>query len=167
MNSTNLLIDKFKLVKGLRNDRTAAIELGITHATVSGWRHGKSHANPIQAEIMAKACNLNVLCVLAAIESDRAISREVQKIWSRFGKGAFMSLAISSSMLSVDAKAAERGEMQNITPHYAKYGRKRVIRGKHRKLQPVCQQWTESTRRNRKPAKKKPMRVYSGSKSKA
>lgn len=122
--TTLLLLDRWKAHKGIESDCAAAAALKITRATVSGWRHGKSHMSVISAEKMASDLKLDVLAVLCAMEADRAHAEGTRKIWARFGRAAFMALMVGLSA-QVQAVAPRPEPGYDVTPHYAKW-RKRV-----------------------------------------
>lgn len=96
--TTNVLLDRWKAAQGIQSDNQAAIRLGITRATVSSWRHEKSHAEAVIAAKMVKALEVDLLAVLASIEADRARNEETRRVWARFGKGAFMALLVGFSL---------------------------------------------------------------------
>lgn len=122
-NTTTLLLARWKAAKGITNDSAAARRLKLLPSAVNNWQRGVSHASPIYAEKMALDLGLDVLAVLCAIESDRAKVPAIQKVWARYGKGAFMGLLLGLGV-QVAAVAAPP-EPGHIAPHYAKW-RKRV-----------------------------------------
>lgn len=128
--TTVLLLDRFKALKGFGSDNQVAVDLGLSRATVSGWRHGKSHAEPVTVEKLAVFLGLDVLSVLAAVEADRAKNEQTRRLWSRYGKGAFMALAMGLSTLGTVAIANPNpGNLgEDGTSHYAKSRRYRKSR---------------------------------------
>lgn len=128
--TTTILLDRWKAYRGIQSDNGASVALHIERATVSGWRHGKSHANTESAAKMAEDLKLDVLAVLASIEADRARSPEAQRIWARFGKPAFMALLVGLALPGPPPPLpAKLAELPVITAHYAKSprGRRRPI----------------------------------------
>lgn len=136
--TTMLLLDRWKAAKGIKTDSAAAARLHLQPSAVSNWRHGRSHAEPVSAEKMALDLKLDVCAVLCAIEADRAKAGEVQKVWSRYGKAAFMALLMGLSF-QVAAVAPPPNTGHNGTPHYAKW-RRRV---------PKSQRWAKPGRKRR------------------
>lgn len=122
--TTLLLLDRWKAYKGLESDCAAAGALKITRATVSGWRHGKSHMSVVSAEKIAVDLKLDVCSTLCALEADRAHSETTRKVWARYGKAAFMALLMGLSF-QVAAVAPPPKPGLDVSPHYAKW-RKRV-----------------------------------------
>ncbi len=120
--TTTLLLDKWKKAKGVESDYRAAKELKITTATISGWRHGKSHAKPSLAARMATEAGVDELHVLAAIEADRAYNADDRRVWQRFGRGAFVALALAVSPVNplraaqAPAPLGQHVESQQIHP---------------------------------------------------
>lgn len=136
--TTTILLDRWKAYRGLQSDNAAAVALHIERATVSGWRHGKSHANTESAAKMAEDLKLDVLAVLASIEADRARSPESRRIWARFGKPAFMALLVGMALPGPPPPLD-----RDVSGHYAKW-RKRVPKSqrsgpgrKRRRRQPL------------------------------
>lgn len=114
-NTTLALLDRYKASCGFRSDNEAAIALGIERATVSGWRHGKSHAAPESAAKMAQTLSIDVLAVLASIEADRARTPEARRIWARFGKGAFMALLLGFPMAGSTTGTVPQAEQSPLS----------------------------------------------------
>lgn len=94
--TTTMLLDRWKAAKAHSSDNAAALALKVSRAAVSRWRHGLNHAEAETAAKMAEDCGLDVLAVLAAIEADRARSEGARRVWSRYGRGAFMALALAA-----------------------------------------------------------------------
>lgn len=127
--TTVLLLDRWKARYSVTSDNQAAIRLGVTRATVSSWRHWKSHAEAPVAARMASDLRVEVLPVLAAIEADRARTDDARRIWARYGKGAFMALLVGVALAEPPAPAlAQAPELAHVTPHYAKRRRGRGSR---------------------------------------
>lgn len=83
--TTVRLLNAWKAHTGITSDNQAALRLGLTRQTVSGWRTEINHANPIAAEKMALPLNLDVCGVLSAIEADRATNEATRRVWRRYG----------------------------------------------------------------------------------
>lgn len=105
MNNTNKLLDNYKKVCLLASDNAAAERLGLTRATLSGWRHGKSHANAEAVERMCIAIGAPVRSWLPLIEAERARTPADRKVWLRLAGGAAaLALAIGATA-GLDATA--------------------------------------------------------------
>lgn len=96
--TTTALLDRWKQAKGLGSDYAAAKALGVSQGTLSNWRHGRSHADVELAAKMAEALGLDTLGTLAAIQADRETRPGAAAVWRRYGKGAFMALALGLSV---------------------------------------------------------------------
>ncbi|MGE8281340.1 MAG: hypothetical protein ACN6O2_12990 [Stenotrophomonas sp.] len=104
--TTVKLLDQWKAKTSTESDYKAAKTLGITQSTISGWRHGRSHAKPALAARMAKDLGLDEMAVLAAIEADRAHDGDDRRTWQKHGRAAFLALAMGISLsASVQASA--------------------------------------------------------------
>ena len=88
MNAGLTLLDRYKKAKGIGADNAAAIELGLTRATVSGWRHGKSHPDAESVSVMCEGAGESVAHWLPLIEADRARTPEARKVWLRLAQMA-------------------------------------------------------------------------------
>jgi DNA-binding XRE family transcriptional regulator len=127
--TTLAVLAAYKERCGIASDYAAAKALGVTHATISNWRNGKSHAQADLAAKMAEACGLDVLGVLAAIEADRAQNEAVRKVWRRFGRAAFLALWVASvvlpaSALSTPGVGGGGGEGHDVTAHSRQWWRR-------------------------------------------
>ncbi|WP_126537674.1 DUF3693 domain-containing protein [Aerosticca soli] len=95
MNASLVLLDRYKKALNIGADNAAAESLNITRATISGWRHGKSHPD---AESVARMCEVTgepLAKWLPLIEAERARSPEARKVWLRLAQmAAAMALAI-------------------------------------------------------------------------
>lgn len=96
--TTTALLDRWKRAQGLGSDYAAAKALGVSQGTLSNWRHGRSHADVELAAKMAEALGLDTLGTLAAIQADRETRPGAAAVWRRYGKGAFMALALGVSV---------------------------------------------------------------------
>lgn len=118
MTTTANLLDAWKKVRGLRTDTDAAKALGLRHSAVANWRSGRAHANAPAAAKMAEECGLDALRILAAIEADRSHDADTRRVWSRFGKGAFVALLMLAS--TAQGAPIPQGEKDGFA-HYAKW----------------------------------------------
>jgi len=166
--TTLLLLDKWKTQKGIESDNQAAIKLGVSRSALSRWRHGAGHADVPLAAKMADELHMDTLSILAAIEAERCVNRESQKIWARYGKAAFMSLLLSVAGRGYsDIQAKEMGALQNVTSHYAK-SRKRPIRGmRHSYVSEKRNQWNESFPSRKRQKRVRKYRIVATSTSRA
>lgn len=113
--TTTALLDRWKQAKGLGSDYAAAKALGVSQGTLSNWRHGRSHADVELAAKMAEALGLDTLGTLAAIQADRETRPGAAAVWRRYGKGAFMALALGMSVgLSSTGNAVREVEPLDI-----------------------------------------------------
>lgn len=108
------LLERWKSAQGIVSDYKAAQVLGISRGSPSNWRKGRSHAQAHVADKMARECGLDGLAILAAIEADRNTG-DNGRCWARYGRGAFMALAIA-----VAVAAPLRPAQADVSPHYAK-----------------------------------------------
>jgi len=92
--TTVRLLDQWKTKTSTESDYKAAKTLGITQSTISGWRHGRSHAKPALAARMARDLGLDEMAVLAAIEADRAHDGDDRRTWQKHGRAAFIALTM-------------------------------------------------------------------------
>lgn len=114
--TTVRLLDAWKAKKQLPSDNQAALALGLTRATVSGWRHGKSHASAAPAAQMANDLGLNELAVLAAIEADRTFNGDDRRVWQKHGRAAFMSLFLGLTVCLPSARATSLQPVESQAP---------------------------------------------------
>lgn len=118
--TTTALLDRWKQAKGLGSDYAAAKALGVSQGTLSNWRHGRSHADVELAAKMAEALGLDTLGTLAAIQADRETRPGAAAVWRRYGKGAFMALALGLSVgLSSTGNALRPVGMEDVSRPYA------------------------------------------------
>lgn len=118
--------------EGIKNASEAAKRLGVTRAAVSGWKLGKSHAEPCAVAQMARELGVDELAALAAVEADRATKSANQRVWQRHGRGVFMALAVGLAvpllLFPGNGRSAESARGPNlpadVTPHYAKWRRR-------------------------------------------
>ena len=111
MNSTIKLLDTYKKVCLLPSDNQAALKLGITRGAVSGWRNGRSHAEPESAAAMAKACGLDVEEWVLRVQADREILAARKQVWLR---AAQRLAATAAGFLIVLAYPTESPATQRI-----------------------------------------------------
>lgn len=122
--------------QGVKNASEAAKRLGVTRAAVSGWKLGKSHAEPCAVSQMAKELGIDELGTLAAVEADRATKASNQRVWRRHGKGVFMALTVGLALpLLLGPGTARSASLAppttlpgDVSPHYAKWRRRRTRR---------------------------------------
>lgn len=127
--ATLSVLAAYKTACGITSDYEAAKRLGVSPATLSNWRNGRSHAQADLAAKMAEASGMDVLGVLAAIEADRAQNEAVRRVWRRFGKAAFLalwvgSLAVQFSALSTLGTRGAGGQGNDVTAHSRKWWRR-------------------------------------------
>ena len=121
MNASLDLLDRYKKAKGIAADNAAAEALGITRATVSGWRHEKSHPDAESVARMCEATGENVAHWLPLIEAARARTPEARKVWLRLAQMA-AAITLAVGLHPAHAEAAKRLEsVVSAAPsiHYA------------------------------------------------
>lgn len=95
MDTVNSLLDKCRRIRSLASDNALSKELGVTRATVSGWRHGKSQPDPVSSERIARITGEPLARVLGIVGEARAISREEKQVWRKLaGIAAMMMIAV-------------------------------------------------------------------------
>lgn len=118
MNNTNKLLDNYKKVCLLASDNAAAERLGLTRATLSGWRHEKSHANAEAVEKMCTAIGEPVRQWLPLIEAERARTPADRKVWLRLAQAA-ASIATVAIMMHIGTDAENLAFAPLAFIHYA------------------------------------------------
>ena len=88
MSATIKLLDKFALACSIKQDKDLAAKLRVTKATVSGWRHAKSHPDAESVARMCEATGESVAHWLPLIEAERARNPEARKVWLRLAQMA-------------------------------------------------------------------------------
>lgn len=96
--TTTRLLDRWKAARGITSDNAAAQALGISRQAVSRYRKGAAQADVEIAARMAEDLGLDTLGTLAAIQADRETRPGAAAVWRRYGKGAFMALALGLSV---------------------------------------------------------------------
>lgn len=105
MNASLELLDRYKKAKGIAADNAAAEALGITRATVSGWRHEKSHPDAESVARMCETTGENVAHWLPLIEAARARTPEARKVWLRLAQMA-AAVALTVGLYPAHAETA-------------------------------------------------------------
>ena len=114
MNASLQLLDRFKRAKGLAADNAAAEALGITRATVSGWRHEKSHPDAESVARMCEATGDSLAHWLPLIEAERARNPEARKVWLRLAQmAAAVTLAVGLHPAHAEATKRLSGAVSN------------------------------------------------------
>lgn len=110
MNASLDLLDRYKKAKNVGSDNAAAEALGITRATVSGWRHEKSHPDAESVARMCEATGENVAHWLPLIEAARARTPEARKVWLRLAQ---MAAAVALTVGVATPPSTAHAETQN------------------------------------------------------
>jgi transcriptional regulator with XRE-family HTH domain len=102
------LLDKYAKTCYARSDAEIGRNLGLTRATVNGWRKGASHPDAESVEKMAKAINEPVGPWLAQIEAERARTPAGRQVWLRLAAtlGTTLALALIITLPAHVASAA-------------------------------------------------------------
>jgi transcriptional regulator with XRE-family HTH domain len=82
------LLDKYKQVCGIDTDMAAADRLGLVRATISMWRHGKTHPSAHTVRAMCEACGEVTIEWLPRIEAARTSNPESKAAWLSVTKDA-------------------------------------------------------------------------------
>lgn len=88
MSHTTNLLDAYKAKLNIATDMAAAHTLGLTRAGVSGWRTGARHADADAVELMCKGLGEPLRKWLPLIESERARTPAIAKVWLRLAQAA-------------------------------------------------------------------------------
>ncbi len=104
MTNTIKLLDKYRQICALNTDMAAAAKLGLGRSAISAWRKGDRHAEADTVEIMCKAINEPLRQWLPLIESERARSPAIAKVWLRLAQAA-AAVALTLSVQSGHTEA--------------------------------------------------------------
>lgn len=119
MDAINEMLDKARKACGVDSDNALSKHLGVTRATVSGWRKGKSMPDVVACDKIAKMIGEKPLFVIAQVSEMRAISTAEKAVWRRLASAAIVVLSLLP-MVPVSATVrpalTEAGYM-----HYAKF----------------------------------------------
>jgi transcriptional regulator with XRE-family HTH domain len=141
MTNTNKLLDKFKVVCLAPSDNAAAIKLGLTRATISGWRHGKSHANAEAVERMCEGAGEPLAKWLPLIEAERARTAGDRRVWLRLAQGA-ASIGLLALALQHRAKSGfgrgSGGRIELTYPNASNNQRAPTMHPDQRRIRPWC-----------------------------
>lgn len=83
MSTANILLDKYKQARSLASDNACAGSLGVSRATVSGWRHGVGRPNAAQVDALCAGCGEDSGYWVPLIESERAHSESERRVWRK------------------------------------------------------------------------------------
>ena len=112
------LLDKYAKTCYARSDAEIGRNLGLTRATVNGWRKGASHPDAESVEKMALAISEPVGPWLAQIEAERARTPANRKVWLRLAATLGTSLALTISALPSQANG--RLDVQTMSAYCVK-----------------------------------------------
>lgn len=114
MSATIKLLDKFALACSIKQDKDLAAKLRVTKATVSGWRHAKSHPDAESVARMCEATGESVAHWLPLIEAERARNPEARKVWLRLAQmAAAVTLAVGLHPAHAEATKRLSGAVSN------------------------------------------------------
>jgi len=95
MSAAIKLLDTYAKTCYARSDAEIGRNLGLTRATVNGWRKGASHPDAESVEKMADAIGEPVGPWLATIEAERARTPAGRKVWLRLAATLGTTLALA------------------------------------------------------------------------
>lgn len=79
------LLDCAKKGAKVRTDLALAARLGVTRQTVSGWRSGVRHPDPVSCAKLAHLCEFTAAQVLAWVNLERATDPDERAAWRAVG----------------------------------------------------------------------------------
>lgn len=77
------LIEEAKQALGVDSDNAFALKIGITRASVSHWRHGRSLPDTVTCATLAGLTGRPLAQVIGIVGEARAISREEKAVWRK------------------------------------------------------------------------------------
>ena len=120
MNTSIILLDKYKKACSIESDNACAVALGVSRQAVSKWRHGENHPEVDVIERMCEATSEPFAHWVHMIEADRARSPAARKAWLRLAQVAASIIAVYTAIRF----GANAHEMMAFAPfaciHYAK-----------------------------------------------
>lgn len=128
METLQSLLDHIKHSHGITSDNALAGELGVTRASVSGWRHGTNLPGPVACARIADLGGVSLAKVLGIVGEARAISREEKAVWRRLASAAAIAFVAVLTAAPNRAEAyfsghsASNGALHHVTQrpiHYA------------------------------------------------
>lgn len=115
MSAAIKLLDKYAETCYARSDAETGRNLGLTRATVNGWRKGASHPDAESIEKMAKAIGEPVGPWLAQIEAERARTPAARQVWLRLAATLGATLAIALTALPAHSNGRLNGQTSTGT----------------------------------------------------
>ncbi|WP_369929311.1 helix-turn-helix domain-containing protein [Xanthomonas sp. NCPPB 2632] len=107
MNSTIILLDRYREICSLPSDNQVAIKLGVTRGAISNWRQGRSHAEPESVQAMAKACGLDQEEWVLRVQADREIIAARKQVWLRAAQRLAATAALVTLTFGLDVQTAK------------------------------------------------------------
>lgn len=133
MTHTTNLLDAYKATLNIPTDMAAAQALGLTRAAVSGWRTGNRHADADTVELMCRGLHEPLSKWLPLIESERARTPAIAKVWLRLAQAtAGLAVIYLFSRLDVQMTGENLAFLPLAFIHYAK-----LPRGQHGHASPA------------------------------
>jgi transcriptional regulator with XRE-family HTH domain len=136
MRDVNDLLDRAKRRAGLTSDNQLAGQVGVSRASVSGWRHGKNLPDEVAAAKLADMAGEPLAHVLGVIGEARAISREAKAVWRRLASAAALLAAGVLLSLPEPAHAAGVGHSSPYVLDIMRTGRRSRRRVKKPRFRP-------------------------------
>ena len=98
-NVTNRLLDRYQDVTGLKTSYAVSKALGLTPATVYGYRKGRSQMDVTTAKLVAERIGADPLEVIARLELERAPTERVKTAWSSHVGRILLAVAFTGGTL--------------------------------------------------------------------
>lgn len=118
MDAINKMLDKARDACGVDSDNALSKHLGVTRATVSGWRKGKSMPDVVACDKIAKIIGEKPLSVIAKVGELRAISTAEKAVWRRLASAAVVALSLLPLVTIAATKSPTLTTATSM--HYAK-----------------------------------------------
>lgn len=119
--NVSALLDKAKVMHRLSSDYKLALVLGVSHVSLTSYRHGKTLPD---ARAISKICELtgdDPAILAAEIEAERAKTDEARALWSSIARRLSIAAAagIGAAVLSACGMAADVSKYSNDSSTYA------------------------------------------------
>lgn len=125
MFSVATFLDRVKAGANIDSDYRLAKVIGITHAAISGYRHGKSLPNESAIEKLCALSGDDPDYIAAQIQAERAQNEPARIMWSRIAARlaggahtAILSVLISISLIASfaqDARSSALSDSSTVT----------------------------------------------------
>lgn len=109
MKKVSMYLDEAQEIGAVKNDADLSKKLGISRASVSEWRSGKSTPNDDQAVKLAELLGKDPGELLAECGAARAKTPETRRAWERIAArmaGATMAGLLAVTVLPIESRTA-------------------------------------------------------------